>query len=151
MSLTIWVDADAVPRAVREVLYRAAIRRQVRVVLVANHWQEVPKSTMLSMVQVPGGADVADTYIVEHLAAGDIVISADVPLAARAVERGAVVVQPRGNVLDKHNVREHLSIRNFNEELREGGVMTGGSAPFGQRELQAFANALDRSLARAPK
>jgi uncharacterized protein YaiI (UPF0178 family) len=106
---------------------------------------------MLSMVQVPGGADVADTYIVEHCAVGDIVISSDVPLAARAVERGAVVVQPRGNVLDRQNVREHLSLRNFNEELREGGVMTGGSAPFGQRELQAFANALDRCIARAPK
>lgn len=145
----IWIDGDAVPRACREILFRANQTRRVPMVVVANHWQEVPRRTSLRMVQVAQGADVADTYIVDNLGRGDLVVSGDIPLAARAVERGATVLQPRGLLLDASNVREHLSIRDFNEELRSGGVMTGGQAPFDTVAQRNFANALDRWITRA--
>lgn len=146
--MKIWVDADALPGAVREILVRASVRRQVEIVLVANRWLEKPKSKWASTVLVGAGADVADDYIAEHCAAGELVITADVPLAARVVEVGAEVITPYGRVMDAENVRELLSLRDFNEELRGNGVMTGGPPPFGNAERQAFANALDKWLAR---
>jgi len=143
----VWVDADAVPNAVREILYRAALKRRVRVVLVANRWQSLPHRVGLEMVVVAEGADVADDYIAERCAAGELVVTDDVPLAARAVARGAVVVQPRGRVLDESNVQEHLSIRDFHEGVRSTGVQTPGQAPFGPRDVRMFASAFDRWLA----
>ena len=149
--MTIWVDADALPRAVREVLLRAAQRRKISIVLVANRWIEKPKSNWVSTVQVPPGADVADDHIAENCTSEDLVITADVPLAARAVENGSTVITPYGRPLDADNVREALSIRDFHEDLRSSGVMTKGPPPFGQKEVQLFSNALDRWITRNHK
>jgi hypothetical protein len=142
----IWVDADAVPRPVREILVRAAGRRNVEVILVANRWQEPVGSPSVRTVVVTAGADVADDHIVERCASADLVITADIPLAARVVELGATVLQPNGETLNSANVGERLSVRNFNEELRDSGIMTGGPPPFDKSARQRFANALDRWL-----
>jgi uncharacterized protein len=146
----IWVDADAAPRDAKEIVYRAAQRLGVDAVLVANRRLSVPPAyTRVRAITVDGGPDVADRYIAEHAAAGDIAITADIPLAATLVEKGIAVIDPRGEEFDAENVRERLSIRDFMESLRGSGVETGGAAPFGRREKQAFAAALDRVLARA--
>lgn len=144
----VWVDADALPGAVRELLVRASVRREVRVVFVANQWMPRPNSAWVEIVTVSAGADVADDYIVEQCAEGDLVVTFDIPFAARAVERGATVVTPRGNVLDERNVTEALSFRDFSQELRDVGIQTGGPAAFSDRDKQLFANALDRWLTR---
>ncbi len=146
--MTIWVDADAAPNAVKDILVRASQRREVDVVLVANRWLQKPKAARISVVTVAAGEDVADDYIVEHCAEGDMVITFDIPLAARAVEKGATVVTPHGKELDEGNVRERLSRRDFSHYLRSIGVETGGPSAFGNTEKQAFANALDRWLTR---
>lgn len=145
--MTIWVDADAAPRPCKEILFRAAQRRGVDVVLVANGRQTVPGGRV-AFVQVPGGPDVADDYIATRCGEGDLVVTADIPLAARAVDAGAEVVTPRGRELDRETVGEALSVRDFNDELRGLGVMTGGPAPYDDRAKQRFANALDRWIAR---
>jgi len=148
--MTIWVDADAAPGDVKEIVYRAALRLGIPAVLVANRRLATPLNhPHVSAVWVRGGADVADQHIAEHAAAGDIAVTADIPLAAILVEKGIVVLDPRGEVFTADNVRERLSIRDFMESLRGSGVATGGSAPYGAREKQAFASALDRALARA--
>ena len=145
---TIWVDADALPGAVKDILVKASLNREVDVVLVANHWIQKPKSYRVSVVTVGQGADVADDHIAEHCEAEDLVITSDIPLAARVVEKGATVVTAYGRVLDEATVREALSIRDFKEELRDLGVETGGPPPYGAKQKQAFASALDRWLAR---
>ena len=145
--MTIWVDADAAPRPCKAILFKAAQKRRVDVVLVANGWQTVPGGRV-SFVQVPGGPDVADDYIAERCAQGDLVITADIPLAARAVEKGAEVVTPHGRELDADSVGEALSVRDFNQELRDLGVMTGGPRPYDAKAKQRFANAVDRWIAR---
>lgn len=147
-AFTLWIDADGAPAAVKEIVFKASTRLQVPVVVVANAWQQTPRTPRIRMVQVEHGLDVADEYIVQHLQEGDVVISSDVPLAAEAVARGAVVVDFRGELLDKDNVRQRLSVRDFMEELRAGGVMGGGPPPYDARARQAFANALDRLLTR---
>jgi len=145
---TIWIDADAAPGPVREIVFRASERKGVAVVLVANRPQRVPKSALVTCVTVAAGMDVADDHIVAHVTPGDLVITADVPLAAEAVDKGATVLDPRGEQLDAANVQQRLRMRDFMTDLRAGGVMTGGPPPYGQRERQRFANALDRWLAR---
>jgi uncharacterized protein len=142
----IWIDADAAPRAVKDVLIRASQRRKVSIVFVANRNLSVPVSSRLEMIAVAAGADVADDYIAENCDNGDLVVSADVPLAARVVERGGTVLQPRGRVLDHDNIDEALSIRNFGDSLRSSGVETGGPPPFKPEDKQKFSNALDRWL-----
>ncbi len=139
----IWVDADAAPRPCKDILYRAAQRRSVTVTLVANQWMQVPGGRV-HFVQVPGGPDVADDYIAERCAPGDLVVTADIPLAARAVEKGATVVTHRGRHLDEDNVREALSVRDFHDGLRDVGVQTGGPAPYDDKVKQRFANTVDR-------
>lgn len=147
--MTIWVDADAAPRDVKEIVFRAARRLEMPAVLVANQNVAIPAhNAFVSAIRVQGGPDAADRHIVENAVAGDIAITADVPLAADLVEKSVIVLDPRGEVLDAENVRERLSIRDFMESLRGAGVQTGGSAPYGPREKQAFAAALDRVLAR---
>ena len=146
--MTIWVDADALPGAVKEILVKASLKREVDVVLVANHWMPQPKSYRVEVVTVSAGADVADDHIVEHCSEGDLVITADIPLAARVIEKGAEVVTAYGRVLDEENVREALSMRDFKEELRDVGVMTGGPPPYGEQQKRDFANALDRWITR---
>jgi len=143
----IWVDADACPGVIKDILFRAAERARVRVTLVANQWLRTPPSRFIDAIQVQGGFDVADTAIVERIRAGDLVVTQDIPLAARVLERDAVALNPRGERYTPDNMAERLSMRNFMEELRSAGVQTGGPATLHARDRQAFAGQLDRWLA----
>jgi uncharacterized protein len=146
--MTIWVDADAAPRDVKEIVFRAARRLKIPAVLVANKRLATPRdNSHVSAVWVQGGPDVADRHIAEHALAGDLAITADIPLAAVLVEKGVLVLDPRGELYTPENVRERLSIRDFMDSLRGSGVETGGARPYGAREKQAFAASLDRTLA----
>jgi uncharacterized protein YaiI (UPF0178 family) len=148
----IWVDADAAPRDVKEIVYRAAQRVGMPAVLVANRRLATPPNNAhVSAICVPGGPDAADRHIAEHAETDDIAITADIPLAAILVEKGVVVIDPRGELLNAENVRERLSIRDFMDSLRGSGVETGGSGTYGAREKQAFAATLDRVLTAARK
>lgn len=145
--MKIWVDADACPAPIKDILFRAAARWKVPVALVANQPLHVPPSPWITMLQVPRGADVADHEIAERVQAGELVITADVPLAARVVARGARALDPRGELLDERNVGERLAMRDFMDQLRGSGVSTGGPAPFSAADRHAFARALDTVLA----
>ena len=145
---TIWVDADAAPRAIKEILYKAAIRVKMPLVLVANQPLHTPKSIWITTRQVGKGFDVADEWIAEQVQKGDLVITQDIPLAAAVVEKGAHVIDVRGEVIDKGNARSRLAARDRNEALREAGVLTGGPKPFSDRDKRQFAGSLDRWLAR---
>jgi uncharacterized protein YaiI (UPF0178 family) len=150
--MKLWIDADAAPRDVKEICFRASDKRKVETVLVANQRIPLPPGyTNLSAVRVDGGPDVADRYIAEHAEAGDVAITADIPLAALLVPKGVVVIDPRGEVYTAESIGERLSVRNFMDGLRGAGVETGGSGAYGAREKQAFANALDRALTRAAR
>ena len=142
----IWVDADACPRVIKEILFRAADRTRTPVTLVANRSLRTPPSPYVDAIRVAGGFDVADSEIVQRVQEGDLVITADVPLAALVVERGGHVIDPRGQLLDADNVQERLTVRNLMDELRGAGVDTGGPPTIGHRDRQAFANQLDRFL-----
>ena len=146
----IWVDADACPGVIREILFRAAERARIEVVLVANQWLRTPGSRFVRAMQVAGGFDEADDAIVERVRLGDLVITQDIPLAARVIEKGAAAVNPRGEPFTPDNIAQRLSMRNFMEELRGAGVQTGGPAAFHARDRMAFANQLDRWLAQRP-
>lgn len=147
--MKIFVDADACPAAIKEIIFRAAQRARVHVTLVANQPIRIPPSEFLHFTQVGSGFNAADERIVELVEVGDLVISADVPLAAAVVEKGAHCVTPRGERFTADNIRERLSIRNFMDELRSGGVNTGGPAALSARDKQAFANQLDAFIAKA--
>ncbi|MEW9571044.1 YaiI/YqxD family protein [Rhodanobacter sp. Si-c] len=142
----ILVDADACPVAIKEILFRAAEREQVMVTLVANQYLRTPPSRFVRAIQVPGGFDVADHEIVRRVAAGDLVVTQDIPLAAAVIEKGALALHPRGELFTPETIAQRLGLRNFMEELRGTGVDTGGHAPFHPRDKQAFANQLDRWL-----
>ena len=146
--MKIWVDADACPVAVKEILYRAANRTRIELTLIANQMLRVPPSPWIKALQVPAGFDVADQKIAQEVVAGDVVVTADVPLAALVIAKGAVVIDPRGELLDKGNIQERLSMRNFMESLRNSGIETGGPASLSSADRQAFANQLDRLLPR---
>lgn len=146
--MKIWVDADACPVAIKEILYRAANRAEIPLTLVANQMLRVPPSPWIKALQVPAGFDVTDRRIAQEAASGDVVVTADVPLAALVIAKGAVVIEPRGELLDKANIQERLTMRNFMEGLRNSGVETGGPAALSAGDRQAFANQLDRLLAR---
>lgn len=143
----IWVDADACPAVIKEILFRAAQRWQRHLTLVANQMLRTPPSPWVRAVQVPRGFDVADDYIVQHAAAGDLVITGDIPLAAQALDKKAFVLNPRGERYTADTIRERLSMRDMMEELRSVGIDTGGPAAFSQADRRAFANALDRLMA----
>lgn len=142
----IWVDADACPVVIKDILYRAAQRWQRPLSLVANQMLRTPPSALIRAVQVPLGFDVADAYIVQHAASGDLVITGDIPLAAQVLEKGALVLSPRGERYSADSIGERLSVRNMMEELRSAGVETGGPAALGQADRRAFANALDQLM-----
>lgn len=144
--MKIWVDGDACPKGVKEILYRVAVRTKIPVVFVANQYLHLPQSVCLEMIQVPGGADVADDEIVERCGSEDIIITADIPLAARVVKKGAIALDPRGKVYDSNNIGQILGMRDFMDELRGAGVETGGPNAFSAKERQKFANELDRIL-----
>ncbi len=146
--MRIWVDADACPNVIKDILYRAAERVEVELTLVANQPLTTPKSPLIKSKQVPGGFDVADNWIVESVRPGDLVITADIPLAAQVVEKNALALNPRGELYTEENVRERLGMRDMMEELRSSGVVTGGPAAISKADRQAFANQLDRLLAK---
>lgn len=149
--MQIWIDADACPKAVKEVALKAAERRQVPLTFVANKFIATPSIDWITSVQVKQGMDVADTYIVEHVHSTDLVITQDVPLAAEVVKKGAMAISLHGVEWTEENIGEKLSIRDFLTEARDAGMLTGGPPPYNQKAKQAFANALDRWLTAALK
>ncbi|MGA0838948.1 MAG: YaiI/YqxD family protein [Pseudomonadales bacterium] len=146
--MKIWVDADACPLPIREILFRAAMRTAVDTTLIANHALRVPPSPYLKQRIVPGGFDVADQAIVEQVRAGDLVITSDIPLAADVIARGALALSPRGELFTPENVRARLNMRDFLDTMRGSGIHTGGPPPMSSNDRKAFADHLDRLLAR---
>jgi len=142
-NLQIWVDADACPNVIKEILFRVAERRHLLLTLVANQSLRIPRSPHIKTLLVPGGFDAADRKIVELVRAGDLVITADIPLAAGVIDKGGHALNPRGERYTRDNIQARLSLRNFMEEQRNIGVNTGGPPVLGPRDRQAFANALD--------
>ena len=144
--MQIWVDADACPVVIKEMLFRAAERTGTLVTLVANQFLRVPESRFIKTMQVESGFDVADNEIVRRVQRGDLVITSDIPLAAEVVEKGGFALNPRGELYTKENIRIRLNMRDFMDSLRGSGINTGGAAPMSQSERQAFANNLDKLL-----
>ncbi len=146
--MQIWVDADACPNVIKEILFRAANRVEIPVTLVANQYIKVPPSPYIKSLQVPAGFDVADNHIAQETQAGDIVITADIPLAADIVAKGAYGINPRGTLYTEQNMQQTLTMRNFMEEMRSTGQASGGPPPLDAKDKQAFANTLDKLLAK---
>ena len=144
--MQIWVDADACPGVIKEILFRVAERTHIPVTLVANQPLRIPPSRYIKSLQVPAGFDVADDKIARQVEVGDLVITADIPLAAQVIAHGGHALNPRGEFYTPDNIKERLAMRNFMDELRGGGMDTGGPAPFNQGDRQAFANQLDHFL-----
>ena len=149
--MNIWVDADACPGAIKEILFRAADRTGVAVTLVANHARAVPRSRHVKLLTVGAGFDVADDEIVRRVAAGDIVITGDIPLASEVIDKGGHVLSPRGEQYTANNIKARLNMRDFMETLRASGVNTGGPPALSQADRKAFADNLDRLLTRLLK
>jgi uncharacterized protein YaiI (UPF0178 family) len=145
--MQIWVDADACPKQIKEILFRAATRTGIMVTLIANQMLTVPRSPHIRALQVPKGFDVADNEIARRVAAGDIVITGDIPLAADVIAKGAKVITPRGEPYDKSSIAAALTLRNFMDTLRSTGIETGGPAAFSASDQHSFARQLDRELA----
>ncbi|MDH3935521.1 MAG: YaiI/YqxD family protein [Gammaproteobacteria bacterium] len=146
--MQIWIDADACPGVIKEILFRAAQRTGVQLTLVANQLLRVPAAANISMIQVAQGFDVADNEIVKRAGAGDLVITSDIPLAAEVIDKGANVLSPRGEWYSTENIRARLNMRDFMDTLRSSGVDTGGPPTLNQADRQAFANHLDSFLTR---
>ena len=146
--MKIWIDADACPKPIKELLYRVAARKKIIITLVANRPLSYPPSVWLRSIQVAAGADVADQEIVRLLEAGDLVVTADIPLAAETIAKSGYALDPRGIFFSEESIRERLSVRNFMDDLRSNGVETGGPATYTPKDKQKFANELDRFLAR---
>jgi len=146
--MQIWVDADACPGVIKEILFRAAERAQISMTLVANQFLRTPPSRYIKAIQVPAGFDVADGKIVQHLEPGDLVITADIPLAAEVIAKGGHALNPRGEFYTPDTIRERLNMRDFMDTLRSSGVETGGPSSFSQNDRKAFASQLDRFLAK---
>ncbi|OGS82669.1 MAG: hypothetical protein A2061_09225 [Gallionellales bacterium GWA2_59_43] len=149
--MQIWVDADACPKVIKEILFRAAERRQIPLTLVANKLLHCPPSRVIRALQVPAGFDVADNKIVELTESGDLVVTADIPLAAQVIAKGGHALNPRGELYTKDSIRERLTMRDFMDVLRSSGVETGGPSVISQGDRQEFANQLDRFLAKHAK
>ena len=142
----IWVDADACPKVIKDILFRAAERVQLPLTLVANKPLQTPPSPLIRSIRVDGGFDVADNHIVQHLQPGDLVITADIPLAAEVIEKGGHALNPRGTFYTRDNIKERLTMRDLMDELRGSGIHTGGPRALSQSDRKAFANQLDRFL-----
>ncbi len=147
--MEIWVDADACPVVIKDILFKAAQRTRLQLTLVANQSMRVPRAPNIKMLQVASGFDVADQEIVRRSAAGDLVITSDIPLAAEAIEKGAQVLSPRGELYTTENIRARLNMRDFMDTMRASGVDTGGPPVLNQQDRRKFANHLDSILARA--
>ncbi len=146
MKKHIWVDGDACPSPIKEILYRAAPRAQVQITFVSNHFFRTPSFKLIRLIQVPKGFDVADNEIVKRCAAGDLVITGDIPLADQVITKGCGALNPRGYLFTSENIKERLNTRDLLDTLRSSGIQTGGPASLSSREIQAFANQLDRWL-----
>lgn len=144
--MQIWVDADACPSVIKDIIFRAAERTKVQVTLVANHFMRTPASKHVRLIQVSSGFDVADNEIVQRVTEQDLVVTADIPLAAEVIEKGALALNPRGELYTKSTVRSRLNMRDFMDTMRASGVQTGGPPPLSQQERQQFANELDKWL-----
>ncbi len=144
--MKIWIDADACPNMVKEIIFKASFRLKIDVTLVANSYLQIPQAPNINLIQVDKGADVADFYIVEHLDEKDLIVTADIPLAALVVEKNATAINPRGEIYTEENIRERLSVRDFMQELRDGGVNTGGPPLLDNKAKEKFANAFDRII-----
>ncbi len=146
--MKIWVDADACPKVIKEMLFRAAERTKIEIIFVANQWLHLPESNFIKLIQVEQGPDIADNKIAEDCINGDLVITADIPLAVRIVAKGALGLDPRGTIYNKNNIGQISDMRDFMSTLRNDGVQTGGPKNFSARDGQAFANELDKIIAR---
>lgn len=146
--MKVWIDADACPQAVRDIVLKACFRLRFELVFVANRAFELPCSPLVSFVKVDDGPDIADKYIIENACTKDLVISQDIPLAHRLVKAGIVVINPRGDVYTNDNIGERISNRDLFQELREAGMLTGGPKQYGDKEKRAFASAFDRELSK---
>ncbi|HIE40737.1 MAG TPA: YaiI/YqxD family protein [Thiomicrorhabdus sp.] len=144
--MKIWVDADACPVVIKEILFKAANRTKTEMTLVANHSVSIPPSPFIDFVHVGSGFDVADNEIIQRLNADDLVITSDIPLADEVITKGALALSPRGELFTAENIKPKLNMRDFMETMRSSGIQTGGPAPFNQADRQAFANQLDRWL-----
>ena len=144
--MKIWVDADACPKAIKDILFKAAIKRKVVINFVANNWLHLPKSDYITFILVEQGADIADNKIVEDCSLGDLVITADIPLAVRIVDKGALGLDPRGKIYDKNNIGGISDMRDFMSSLRNDGVITGGPNSFSNKDSGKFANELDKLI-----
>lgn len=150
-NFKIWIDADACPKVVKEVVFKTSFRLSIEVTLVANSFMSFPHTPFINFVHVDQGADVADQHIVDHANVEDIVITADIPLASLIVEKGALAINPRGETYTEDNISERLSMRDFMQNLRDSGLDTGGPAPFGPKDKESFANALNRIVTKKLK
>lgn len=146
--MKIWVDADACPKKIKEILFRAAVRTKTKLILVSNHAIAMPASPFISKIQVIAGFDVADNRIIQNLESGDLVITADIPLADAVINKDGIALNPRGELYSKENIKERLSLRNFSADLRNSGVQTGGPSALSKNEIQRFANALTLILSK---
>lgn len=144
--MQIWVDADACPKAIKDILFRAAERTGITITLVANQYLQIPPSRHIKFIQVKSGFDVADNEIVNRLSAGDLVITADIPLASEVIGKGAHAINPRGELYSQDNIKERLNMRDFIDTLRTSGIDTGGPSALNSRDIQAFANQFDKFL-----
>ena len=144
--MQIWVDADACPKVIKEILYRAAERVKCQLILVANQPLAIPRSPFIKSIRVESGFDVADNYIVQNVQAGDLVITGDIPLAAEVLDEGAEALNPRGEAYSRETIKQKLTMRDFMDEMRGTGIMSGGPPPLNQTDRREFANALDRFL-----
>lgn len=142
----IWIDADACPKTVKEISFKASFRLNIPLILVANSYQTIPHNDLIRLIIVDKGSDVADQYIIENVYKNDLVITSDIPLAAKIVEKLGVAINPRGEIYTEENIGEILSMRDFMKELRDGGSITGGPSAFGPKDLQQFANSLNKLL-----
>ena len=142
----IWIDGDACPNAIKDIVFRAVIRTQTDLVIVSNHSVSVPSSPYIKKWQVGAGFDVADSQIIAHMTHGDLVITADIPLADAIVSQGGVALNPRGEFYTTQNIKQHLAVRNLNESLRSSGMIRGGAGTLSAKEIQNFANHLDKFL-----
>ncbi len=140
----IWIDADACPKAIKEILFKTSARLKIELTLVANSYQAIPHSPLISLTIVGKKLDEADQYIVDHVGPGQLVITADIPLAAKVVEKEAFALNPRGEVYNEENIGEILSMRDFMKDLRDSGAITGGPSQFGPKDVEHFANSLNK-------
>jgi uncharacterized protein YaiI (UPF0178 family) len=148
--MRIWIDGDACPNVIKEILFKAANRTKTHMILVANQIIRIPPSPFIKQVVVSAGFDVADNHIVQALEQGDLVITADIPLADQVIDKQGIALNPRGELYSPNNIKQRLAIRNLSENLRSNGMITGGPAKLGKKEIQAFANSLDRFLMKRP-